>query len=782
MKKEDLKEFLKNRTELFSSFEAAALDTIVDQGRVVSFEPDEAIIEFGEEGRFVGILLEGEAVASVTDESGRQEKLGSIKPGDIFGETALMTGRKTAADVIGVTRCSAMLISQSLFMSKIMIHPKAIQVLARILTERSVMAAYIEDRLGTAEKVAGRSRDPFGFSLASEAPHKILVINCGSSSLKYRLFDTDNAAISVTGSIERIGSAGGAQGDAQNAVHRFDNAGNKESENIVCADHTEAFASMIDMLSKHRQIVAASDITAVGHRVVHGGEKFTHATLITNEVIGEIEALGKLAPLHNKVNASGIRLAMQAFPHAHHVAVFDTSFHHTLPSYAYLYGLPFEYYEQMGIRRYGFHGTSHFYVSLKAAQFLKRSYNSLEIITCHLGNGSSVCAVDHGRSVDTSMGMTPSAGLLMGTRSGDVDPGVWPFVMDKEKLDAKSLDTLINKKSGLLGMSGLSNDMREVMAAADKGHSRALLAIKTYCYQIRKYLGAYTAAMQGLDVVVFTGGIGENSPEVRSLACQGLDCMGIEIDENKNREAVHRDEPSEISPDDAKIRVLVVPTNEELMIARETLGAVERHSRDVDLSSAAGREIPIEVSAHHVHLSRADVDALFGAGYSLTPTEPLSQPGQFACKETVNLVGPKGRVERVRVLGPERSRSQVEISMTEQFKLGVHPPIRESSDLDGTPGLTLEGPLGNVSLKQGVICAMRHIHMAPEDALRLGLRDRYIVRVVVQGDRELTFGDVAVRVSPNFKLAMHIDTDEANAANLQTGAVGVVEGIQSRGR
>ncbi len=774
MTKDELTNFLRNKTTLFQSFDNEDLLALVDKARVSSFEPDEAIIEFGEEGRFIGVLLEGEAAASVTDDGGRISELGRICPGDIFGETALMTGRTTAADVIAKTRCRALLISQALFTSKIMVNPKAIQALACILTERSLAAAYFDDRPGVAKKVAKKSKDPYGFSLASETPHRILVINCGSSSLKYRLFDTDNPDRVVSGAIERIGSDG--------AVHRFSGAEIRLEESISCMDHSAAFSAMMDTLSKHSAVASAADITAVGHRVVHGGERFTYATVITDEVLLEIEALGRLAPLHNPVNATGIRLARQTFPYAHHVAVFDTSFHHTLPSYAYLFGLPFEYYEQMGVRRYGFHGTSHFYVSLIAAQFLKRPYNSLEIITCHLGNGSSVCAVDHGRSVDTSMGMTPSAGLLMGTRSGDVDPGVWPLVMEKEALDAKSLDALINKKSGLLGMSGVSNDMREVMAAAGTGHNRALLAFKTFCYQIRKYLGAYTAAMQGLDVVVFTGGIGENSPEVRSLACQGLTCMGIEIDEEKNRGAVHSEVPLDIAPDNAPIRVLVVPSNEELMIARETLGAVERFRQEVELASASGREILIEVSAHHVHLCRAHVDALFGVGYELTPSAPLSQPGQFACKETVNLVGPKGRVERVRVLGPERVASQVEIAMTEQFKLGVHPPIRESGDLDDTPGLTLEGPNGTVALEQGVICAMRHIHMAPEDALRLGVRDRYMVRVVVKGDRELTFGDIVVRVSPKFKLAMHLDTDEANAAGLETGAVGTIEGIQSRGK
>jgi acetate kinase len=378
------------------------------------------------------------------------------------------------------------------------------------------------------------------------------------------------------------------------------------------------------------------------------------------------------------------------------------------------------------------------------------------------------------------MGMTPTAGLLMGTRSGDVDPGVLTYLMKEGAVDPSALDTLVNKQSGLLGLSGLSNDMRELEAAAAEGHERALITIKTFCYQIRKTIGAYTAAMQGLDCVVFTGGIGENSAGVRSLACQGLDCMGIELDEEKNRLATAPLEPTDISTPKSSVRVLVVPTQEEMMIARETLLAVERHREQQNLASAASRQVPIEVSAHHVHLTAEHVAQLFGDGHCLTPAAPLSQPGQFACEEKVVLVGPKGKVERVRVLGPERPYSQVEIAMTEQFKLGIHPPIRESGDIADTPGIVLEGPNGSVTLERGVICAMRHIHMSPEDAIRTGVRDRYVVRVVVQGERELTFGDVMIRVDPNFALAMHIDTDEGNAANIGTGAVGVIDSIQSR--
>jgi acetate kinase len=460
--------------------------------------------------------------------------------------------------------------------------------------------------------------------------------------------------------------------------------------------------------------------------------------------------------------------------------VFDTSFHHTLPPYAYLYGLPYEYYEKKRIRRYGFHGMSHAYVSLKAAEFLRRPYKELEIATCHLGNGASVCAVDHGRSVDTSMGLTPAEGLIMGTRCGDIDPAVLVHLMRSENLRPDDLDRIINKESGLKGLSGVSNDMREVERAAQEGNHQALLAFKTFCYHIRKYICAYLAAMGGLDVLVFTGGIGRGSAGVRSLACQGLECMGIRVDEEKNRNASDASETYEISADDSDVRVLVVPTDEERMIAREVLRTLNRNEVSKILRKQESAPIPVEVSAHHVHLAQEHIEALFGKGHELTNKAELSQPGQYACEEQVNLIGPKGRVDRVRVLGPARKETQVEISMTEQFKLGIQPPIRGSGDLENSPGIILEGSEGAVEIEKGVICALRHIHMTPEDALRFGLRDKDLVRVRVEGNRELIFGDVLVRVSPKYKLAMHIDTDEANAASLKTGAIGHIDGIQSR--
>jgi acetate kinase len=522
------------------------------------------------------------------------------------------------------------------------------------------------------------------------------------------------------------------------------------------------------------------EVIAVGHRVVHGGSKFSSSALITPEVMAEIDRLSVFAPYHNPVNLEGIRAAMKEYPAVPHVAVFDTAFHQTLPTYAYLYGLPYDYYKKEGIRRFGFHGTSHRYVSLKSAEALRRPVGELEIVSCHLGIGSSLCAIDHGRSVDTSMGMTPSEGLIMSSRSGNLDPALMIHLMKHYGMGPDALSALINAESGLKGISGISGNIRDIEDAANAGHHRALLAHKTYCYQIRKNIGAYVAAMGGIDVLAFTGRIGETSAAVRSLACQGLEYMGVRLDAEKNRSLGEVRSHALISTDDSPVKILVISSNDERLVAWETLHAVERSQIALGIGGREQVPIPIEVSAHHVHLSQAEVEKLFGPGHHLTPKHELSQPGQFACEETVTLIGPKGRIANVRVLGPTRKETQVEIAMTEEFKLGVHPPIRESGDLANTPGITLEGSASTAQIGRGVICALRHIHMTPEDAMRFGLRDKYVVRVRIEGERELIFGDVVVRVSPNFRLAMHIDTDEGNAANIQTGMLGYIEEIQSR--
>jgi acetate kinase len=762
--------FIKERVGLFKDFTAERIKELVDGSLVRSFETNEAIAHQGAEATHFGVVLSG-TVAASAQTNGTRQPLGQLKAGDTFAEAALMTGNPLLADFIAESHCEVLLIPVSLFQSIIVAEPGAVRHISRTVADRTKML--LADPAKT-KAALRQGNDPYGLTLKGERPEKILVINVGSSSLKYSFYDTADESRHAKGLVERIGL------DGTQLKHRGSKG--EVKRDLEQGDHAAAFKAMVaELISKETGVVkSAAEVSLVAHRVVHGGEKFTESTLLTDELLAEMERLNPLAPLHNPVIIAGIREMRRLFPAVPHVGVFDTAFHHTLPPYAFLYGLPYEFYEKKAVRRYGFHGTSHNYVALRAAEFLERRPNELRLVSCHLGNGSSMCAIDHGRSVDTTMGFTPLEGLIMGTRCGDLDPGVLAFLEREEKLTASKSEEMLNKKSGLLGLSGVSSDMREILRAAGQGHQRALLALKTYCYRVRKYIGAYVASMGGVDAVIFTGGVGQGSAVVRALALQGVDCMGITLDDKRNREA-GGDEITRISTDDSKVAVLVVPTDEERMMAREALRALSRSYITRVLEAQKQEPFLVEISAHHIHLTLEHVEALFGKGHQLTKHADLSQPGQYACKEQLTIVGPKGRVERVRILGPARKYTQVEIAMTEQFKLGIHPPIRESGDIANTPGCTLESATGSVQIDNGVICALRHVHMSPEDALRYGVRDKSFVRVRIAGDRELIFGDVLVRVDPSFKLAMHIDTDEGNAANVKTGARGHIDGIQSEG-
>jgi len=761
--------FLKEKVAPFHAFSAERLSTLVAGSQTKTFEASQVIAKYGGEANHFAVILSGEVDALSGPDADGARSSAHLKAGDTFNELALLSGDGVYADFTAKTRCEILLIPVTLFRSIIVTEPSAVARIAKTVAERMRIVA---NDSAQAHAAAHADSESYDLDLRSEKTERIVVINCGSSSLKYSFYDTSDPAHTASGTVERIGI------DGTRIRHR----GPKReiAKDLPKGAFPEAFKAMAEALTaKDGGVIgSATDVTLVVHRVAHGGKDFTAATVITDEVLAGIEALSPLAPLHNPVNAAGIREMRKLLPDVTHVAVFDTAFHHTLPQHASAYGLPYELAERKSIRRYGFHGSSHKYVSLRAAQFLKRKPTELKLVSCHLGNGSSLCAIDHGRSVDTTMGFTPTEGLIMGTRSGDIDPGVITYLEREEGMGHAQIDELLNKKSGLLGLSGISSDMREILQAADKDDPRAQLALKAYCYRVRKYIGAYIAAMGGVDVLVFTAGVGQGSAEVRALAVQGLAFMGIELDQQRNREAKGFSEVCWISTDNSPVTVLVVPTDEERMMARDALKALGRAA--ITNALTARKQVPflVEVSAHHAHLTQEHVEALFGKGHQLTRKSDLSQPGQFACEEQVNLIGPKGRIERVRVLGPARKYTQLEIAMTEQYRLGVHPPIRESGDIEGTPGCTLEGTHGSVPIEKGVICAYRHIHMHPEDALRYGVRDKSVVRVRIDGDRELIFGDVLVRVHPSYALAMHIDTDEANAANVKTGAEGFIESIQ----
>lgn len=391
---------------------------------------------------------------------------------------------------------------------------------------------------------------------------KVLVINCGSSSLKYQLFDMDNEEVLAKGLVERIGIEGSQIKHTKTGTEPVTTA-------TPIPDHKVGIKLVIDALldKSHGVLASLDELAAVGHRVVHAGEKFATSVRLEPEVMAALKECIPLAPLHNPANIMGIEAVTDALPKVAQVGVFDTAFHQTMPGSAYIYGVPYGYYEKYGVRRYGFHGTSHYYVAHRAAEILDRPIEKMKIVTCHLGNGSSITAVSGGKSVDTSMGFTPLAGVVMGTRCGDIDPALVAFLADAEKLSVKEVDSLLNKKSGMLGLSGVSSDLRDIEEAAERGEARSKLALQVLTYGIKKYIGAYAAAMGGLDAVVFTAGVGENSVTIRSMVCEGLEFLGIEIDNTKNNV---RSKEAVISTDAAKVKVLVVPTNEELVIARDT--------------------------------------------------------------------------------------------------------------------------------------------------------------------------------------------------------------------
>jgi acetate kinase len=393
---------------------------------------------------------------------------------------------------------------------------------------------------------------------------KVLVLNCGSSSIKYKLLDMTTSQMLAQGGIEKIGLPGS-----------FLKLTTPDDKKVVLEkdipEHQIGVDFILSVLTSKENgcLQSLQEIDAVGHRVVHGGEKFNASVLITKEVIDSIKACFDLAPLHNPANLIGIEAVEKSLPGIPQVAVFDTAFHQTMPPKAYMYGLPYEYYEKYAIRRYGFHGTSHRYVAQRACEILGVKFDEKRIITAHIGNGASITAIEDGKSIDTSMGMTPVDGLLMGTRSGEIDAGVLTFIAEKENLSASEISDLLNKKSGVLGVSGLSSDMREIEAALEAGHARSILAMEMYNYRIRKYVGSYAAVLGGLDILIFTGGVGENQWQTREYVCKNMEYMGIKFDTEKN--CGLRGKEAVISTPESKVIVMVIPTDEELMIAKDTM-------------------------------------------------------------------------------------------------------------------------------------------------------------------------------------------------------------------
>jgi acetate kinase len=757
---------------LFRNISEEMLQEIIEKSEVAGFAPEEVVIPFGPPVTFLGIVLSGRAEARARVYT---EAMEVREPGDYFGEVSLMTGEPAAFTIVAVEPTRVLMIPDDLFSRWIASDAQTRHIFARSMGRRMVLLD--EDLKARAElEEAKRSEaDPYGLELHTREAMKILVVNARRTSLKFSFFDTANEDNNVEGQIVCLGR--------QRCTLEYHKKGLNVHRDLGKQEHPAEIHTVLDQLCDPQAGVIRDigEITAVGHRVVHGGHLYNSPVRITDEVVENIRQVSHLAPLHNPMHLQAMQTLRELLPDVPHIAVFDTAFHQTIPTMAQIYGLPYDLYEKDQVRRYGFHGPSHQFVALRAAAYLNVPINELEVITCHLGEGCSICAIDHGRSVDTSMGLTPLEGLMMPARSGSVDPAIVTYLQRERGMTHEEVEQYLNTESGLKGISGVSDDVRQVIKAANEGSRRAILALQAYAYGIRKHIGSYFVALGGLDALVFTGGIGEGSSGIRAMASQGLWHMGILLDEVKNRAVdMTKTRVVDISHPESKVKVLVVHTEWARMIARETIRLLG-YQGVIQIIEAQHIPIPIGVSAHHVHLSPEHLEALFGPGYQLTPRAPLSQPGQYASDEQVDLIGPRGRIDRVRVLGPVRSRTQVEISRTEEFRLGLDAPVRMSGDLSGSPGIILGGPSGQVRLEEGVICAQRHIHMTPEDALRFGLRDGDVVSIRVEGARGVIFGDVAVRVSPKYKLEMHLDTDEANAAQVSTGDIGYLESIQRRG-
>jgi len=583
---------------------------------------------------------------------------------------------------------------------------------------------------------------------------KILVFNAGSSSLKFGVFDMsikDNRVFKAEFEGFKGGACtlhyrmGGEQGEEK-----------KRSESIETVDH--AIVRVPEILREF----GFAGFDGIGHRVVHGGERFHDATLIDDEVLQHIEGCTPLAPLHNPANLKAITISRELWPELPQIAVFDTAFHHTIPARACTYAVPKEWRDK-GLRRYGFHGTSHKYVGLRVARELNRPVTDLQTISCHLGNGASVCAINRGFSIDTSMGMTPLEGLVMGTRSGDVDPGMFAYLARELGLSVEEIEYQLYYNSGMNALAG-SHDLREVEKLAAEGNADAQLAINVYAYRVHKYIGAYAAAMGGVDVIAFTGGIGENSASMRRRVCDKFEFLGLHLDDDRNQLVkLTGFEAPQVQASDSRIKVIVTQTCEQLMIAQEVKYLLDQR---LEAAKVTAWHIPVAVSARHVHLSQEAVEALFGKDHQLRQKHQLNQPEGWAAEETVELIGPKGSFKTVRVLGPTRKQTQIEVSKTDTFTLGVDAPVRPSGKLENTPFIRLRGPAGEIQTN-GLIIAARHIHMSPQDAEKMGLKDGDYVDVKLgEGARDVAFSNTLIRVKDSYVTEMHIDTDEANAAGI----------------
>jgi acetate kinase len=706
--------FLTKSVELFKGFPDDKIIEIIENSEVKNYDKNEAVIEYSEEGSFLGVLLEGTAELSVTDNLGNKHILNKLKKADIFGEISLVTGDRTIADVVCTSPCRVLVIPEDVFRNLITTQPDAVKYLSKAVEDQLETISYDYQRTGFLKESAEKDPDLFGLKLHTKRQLKLLISKIKDNSILIFFTDTHNQDNNSECIFINVGS--------DDSVFVFKSKKGEITNKTKISGFSQAFEMLVSQLVQSGFIDSIEDINSAGHIIPSGGNDFISPVLIDDKNFEKLKIFSGQENTGNQINSiSSLRKLLPGIPH---IAVFDSSFYHTIPSYTSLSLIKSNETEGFNI-----HGLVHSYCALKAAKHLKLPYNSLETAICCIDTVSTVCSVDHGRAVD--------------------------FAKD---VFTESFNLSISEKN------------------ADAGSYVDQLKIKSYCYALKKHIGSAKAVMDGLDVLVFTGDM--NSSNIRSLVCQGLECLGIKLDKELNRKAEKAGSVFSISAEDSEVKVLFIKEREDIMAAREVLKTIK--NRDISGRIDNKKAITIEVSAHHIHLSKKDLELLYGKDYKLTHDIELSQPGQYACKESVTLTGPKGSIKRVRILAPLRKETQVEIAMTEQYELGIQPPIRESGDLENTPGIIMETENNFLTINKGVICAMRHIHMTPEDALNFGLKDKDLVRVRVEGDRELIFGDVLIRVSPKYQLVMHIDTDEANAANIKSGTIGHIDSIQER--
>lgn len=752
---------------LFADFSPDELDDTIRHSELRVYRPGEKIIHVGQAGSFLGVMLEGIARAQVGGADGRVTVLGEIAEGGYFGEISLVSGDPTTADIVAVTPCKILQIPHMVMSEALSSHPDAMRHMAKTITERLRHRAQAEGPV--AEPIA--PTQPMAAELVGAA--RILVVRCGDERLQYEYYDTDNEMNNVGGVIEGLGS--------DHAEHISRGLRWDESTSVAPTLEAAAEAILTQLSSGPRAVLEdCRQLSAIGHRVAHGGDKYDHPVVFDQAVADDIsEYASGLCP-DNRACLAAIQAFAKLLADTPQVAVFETAFFAGMPPRAFTCPVPYEWYEAYGIRRYGQHGLAHQYAAQAAALHLQRPLSQLNLLVCNLGPYPSVSAICRGRAVDVTAGLTLLGGLPGAITSGDLDPGLAACAAQLLGVAPAQIERALGEHSGLLGISGVSGDLEDLCALEQSGDGRATLALEVFCYGLQKCIGGYLAVLGQTDAIVFTGPAGVRLPELRTRICCDLASLNVKLDQQMNLEVgADARETSDISEPRAAPRIVVVPPSDPRMIAAGAAQAIGQGQ--VCAAILVGRRpIPIGISVRHVHLSREHVNILYGPGHQLTFRTPLTQPGQFACEETVNLMGPKGKVARVRVLGPERPATQVEVSRTECFSLGLQAPIRMSGVLHNTPGVCMEGPQGSVEIHEGMICAARHLHVSPEQALMLGLRDKDEISVHVEGERALVFSEVIVRVHPEYRLDMHIDTDEANAARLDQGAVGYIQSVDVR--